>query len=338
MSSQSGITASQELLTTFQKSDTDVIIVKISSDSTQLIQDTECPEISGDLASIFPQLNKYIESIQPQPVYILIGVDNQEYAFISFIPDVAHIRDKMLYASTKNTLIQELGGGKIKKDHLFSWSELDELTLKHFESAKPKLVKEDGPLTEEEKVMKEMNSLQDLNLGSASYGKKLASMDNSSSQLLFKIDQDLESAFGNVTSKDLITFRIELGSERIMLIKKSSDIQLASLIGALESGNDSSSPSPLFALYGYLSDKLALIYTCPSASKVKDRMIYASNKQGLVTHLKTLLADKAKLDKIVDIGDPEELEISELKESTDSEGTSNKSSLKFNKPKGPRRR
>lgn len=339
MSSQSGITAALELLTTFQNGDNDVLIVKISSDSTQLIQDTDCPHITGDLPTIFPKLNKYIESIQPHPVYILIAVDNNEYAFISFIPDVAHIRDKMLYASTKNTLIQELGGGKIKKDHLFSWSELHELTFEHYESSKPKLIKEDGPLTEEEKVMREINSLQDLNLGSGSSGKKLASMDNSSSQLLFKIDQDLESAFNTLKAKDLIIFSIELGSESFNLIKKSTGVELSSLIDVLESCNNSSSPSPQFALYGYLNGKLVLIYTCPTSSKVKDRMIYASNKQGLVTHLKSsLAANDIKLDKIIDIGDPEELEVEELKESTVSNAKSSNSSLRFNKPKGPRRR
>lgn len=322
MSTQSGITASQDLLSTFQAAESDVLLVKISPDSTQLIQDST-PEISGDLPQIFPKLQSYIESIHPHPLYILLAVGD-EYAFISFIPDVAHIRDKMLYASTKNTLLQELGGGKINKDLIFAWSELDELTLDHFNASKPKHNNEDV-MTLEEKYLKEINSLQDLSFS----GRKLASMDNGT-QLLFKIDDDLESSFSSLDSQGLVTFVIDLGSEHFKLVSSTS-VDLSSLISKLETS------TPQFAVYSYLPGKVALIYTCPSGSKVKDRMVYASNKQGLVNHLKGLFGEKGMvLDKVLDVGDADELELDQLKE--EETVTKSASSLRFNKPRGPRRR
>ncbi|EGV65081.1 actin depolymerizing protein, partial [Yamadazyma tenuis ATCC 10573] len=336
MSTQSGITASPDLLDAFQSSQHDVLVVKVSEDSTKLVQDVNCPQITGELPQVFPQLNQYISSIHPHPVYILLALEDEEYAFISFIPDIAHIRDKMLYASTKNTLLQELGGGKIKRDHLFAWSELSELSFEHFDSSRPThALNNEDVLTSEEKYTKEINALQDLTLSS---GRKLASMDNASTQLLFRIDSDLENAFASLATSDLIVFSVVLSSEHFKLISKRANIELGSLVSTLEASNDSSNPAPQFAVYSYSPGKSVLIYTCPSGSKVKDRMIYASNKQGLINHLKSLFKDHGlELDKVLDIGDPEELEIGELKPSEEVPSSTSKSGLRFNKPKGPRR-
>lgn len=348
MSTQSGITGSPELLQAFQTNQDEVLVIKVSTDSTQLVPDPDFPKVTGTLDNKFNQLHQYISKIYPQPVYILIPIgDNghgNEYSFISFIPDVAHIRDKMLYASTKNTLLQELGGNKIKKDHYFNWSEVNELTLDHYNDCIPSnnSPNNEGPLTQEEKYMKQINSLQDYSsVENPSFSKKLASMDNSSTQLLFKIDDDLEKQFE--TLKDdhkLILFNIDLSKELFQLMKTFENIQLDHLISTLESFN-TNEPIPKFAIYNYLPSKYALIYTCPSGSKVKDRMIYASNKQGLINHLKSLFSNRdLQLDKVLDIGDIDELEINSLKpqDSASESSAGTKTGLKFNKPKGPRRR
>lgn len=349
MSTQSGITASPELLKAFQDSQSDVLVVTVSDDSTQLVPDDKCPRIKGDLQDNFRQLQLYLSDIHPQPVYIIIAVGEGEHAFISFIPDVAHIRDKMLYASTKNTLLQQLGSTTIKKDYLFNWSEVEEISYEHFNDSKPDKIHDqsEGPLTEEEKYMKQMNSLQDYSAaGNSSYSQKLASMDNSSTQLLFKIDDALESEFEALNDNNrLILFNIDLGKETFQLMKSVANIQVDALISTLES-LQTDQPTPKFAIYNYLPSKYALIYTCPSGSRVKDRMIYASNKQGLINHLKTLFKSKnLQLDKVLDIGDTDELEISELKQADEPSSSSSSSStpaaktgLRFNKPKGPRRK
>lgn len=347
MSTQSGITASPDLLKAFQsigeQNQSDVLVVKVSQDSTQLIPDSQCPVIPNglELEEKFNKVQQYVSLIHPQPVYIIISIGDNEHAFISFIPDVAHIRDKMLYASTKNTLLQQLGGHKIKKDYLFSWSEVDELSLKHFDLCRPDKLNDSGPLTEEEKYMKQINSLQDYsNVENPSFSRKLTSMDNSSSQLLFQIDDGLEKTFETLENDNkLILFNIDLGKELFKLVSTIENVKINSLILTLESVK-TDQPTPKFAIYNYLPSKYALIYTCPSGSKVKDRMIYASNKQGLVNHLRSLFSGKSlQLDKVLDIGDIDELEINELKPVEESsEPATAKAGLRFNKPKGPRRR
>lgn len=56
-----------------------------------------------------------------QPCYILYRLDSKnelgyEWLFISWSPDTAPIREKMLYASTKSTLKQEFGTAQIKEE------------------------------------------------------------------------------------------------------------------------------------------------------------------------------------------------------------------------------
>ena len=93
-------------------------------------------------------------------------------------------------------------------------------------------------------------------------------------------------------------------------------------------------------------------------------MIYASFKNSLINHLNQLIKstnidDDIIIDKNIEVGDLDEIELSQLQESnelihdTNTNGNNNSSSnslssnnsslsskngLKFNKPKGPRRR
>ncbi|KAF6063625.1 Cofilin/tropomyosin-type actin-binding family protein [Candida albicans] len=78
---------------------------------------------------MFEKLINQISQEFPHPSYIVISYNSNQY-FISFIPDIAPIKQKMLYASTKNSLITSLGGNKLIKK--FAWTELDELTLNYF--------------------------------------------------------------------------------------------------------------------------------------------------------------------------------------------------------------
>lgn len=66
---------------------------------------------------------KYLAEIieENQPCYVLFRLDSKnasgyEWLFISWSPDTAPVRQKMLYASTKATLKQEFGTGQIKEE------------------------------------------------------------------------------------------------------------------------------------------------------------------------------------------------------------------------------
>lgn len=342
MSTQSGITASEKLLDAFKSLEGAVLVVTLSEDSTQLVEDdTFTQPKDTDPKSVFSSLYKHFETQYPKPGYAIVPRSQPgEHAFISFIPDVAPIRQKMLFASTKNTLIQQLGSGSFGKSYILAFSELDELTHGHFEHAT--LTKQDPSLlTSEEASLKEINSLQSLTLsqtaGSA-FKKELPSMHGlGGGPLSFKVDEKLDQVLREPIDDAVIVMNIS-ASEEVELTSKKTDVKVADLIHTVQNAVSGRPASPLYVLFGYAAGKVAFIYLCPSGSKVRERMVYAANKQGLLSHLKADYFTGGQIDQILEVGDLDEIEISKLVAQPTATAFTEKSGLKFSKPKGPRRR
>lgn len=406
MSTQSGITISSQLNDAYKNLSTNsALIIKISSDSTELIPDqiitgsdntTSTTKDITILEPIFEKLTNQISQEFPHPSYIVISYNSNQY-FISFIPDIAPIKQKMLYASTKNSLITSLGGNKLIKK--FAWTELDELTLNYFiksidDDQGSNIKKEEEEelnslLTEDEITLQKLNNLSlysTTNHHHHGFKKKLPSMTNddgsttgsgnADQDILYKFTPELteqlqsiiensspESSNDNDNKKSLISFNIDTTKELLTLKSIDTQIEINQLIDTLNN-HTSSRISPQYILYNYQIGKLAFIYSCPSGSSVKDRMIYASFKNSLINHLNQLIKstnidDDIIIDKNIEVGDLDEIELSQLQESnelihdTNTNGNNNSSSnslssnnsslsskngLKFNKPKGPRRR
>lgn len=409
MSTQSGITISSQLNDAYKNLSTNsALIIKISSDSTELIPDqiitgsdntTSTTKDITILEPIFEKLTNQISQEFPHPSYIVISYNSNQY-FISFIPDIAPIKQKMLYASTKNSLITSLGGNKLIKK--FAWTELDELTLNYFlksidddQGSNIKKEKEEelnSLLTEDEITLQKLNNLSLYSTTNHhhhhhhGFKKKLPSMTNddgsttgsgnADQDILYKFTPELteqlqsiiensspESSNDNDNKKSLISFNIDTTKELLTLKSIDTQIEINQLIDTLNN-HTSSRISPQYILYNYQIGKLAFIYSCPSGSSVKDRMIYASFKNSLINHLNQLIKstnidDDIIIDKNIEVGDLDEIELSQLQESnelihdTNTNGNNNSSSnslssnnsslsskngLKFNKPKGPRRR
>lgn len=409
MSTQSGITISSQLNDAYKNLSTNsALIIKISSDSTELIPDQiitgsdNTTSTTKDITILEPIFEKLINQISqefPHPSYIVISYNSNQY-FISFIPDIAPIKQKMLYASTKNSLITSLGGNKLIKK--FAWTELDELTLNYFlksidDDQGSNIKKEEEEelnslLTEDEITLQKLNNLSLYSTTNHhhhhhhGFKKKLPSMTNddgsttgsgnADQDILYKFTPELteqlqsiiensspESSNDNDNKKSLISFNIDTTKELLTLKSIDTQIEINQLIDTLNN-HTSSRISPQYILYNYQIGKLAFIYSCPSGSSVKDRMIYASFKNSLINHLNQLIKstnidDDIIIDKNIEVGDLDEIELSQLQESnelihdTNTNGNNNSSSnslssnnsslsskngLKFNKPKGPRRR
>lgn len=409
MSTQSGITISSQLNDAYKNLSTNsALIIKISSDSTELIPNQiitgsdNTTSTTKDITILEPIFEKLINQISqefPHPSYIVISYNSNQY-FISFIPDIAPIKQKMLYASTKNSLITSLGGNKLIKK--FAWTELDELTLNYFlksidddQGSNIKKEKEEelnSLLTEDEITLQKLNNLSLYSTTNHhhhhhhGFKKKLPSMTNddgsttgsgnADQDILYKFTPELteqlqsiiensspESSNDNDNKKSLISFNIDTTKELLTLKSIDTQIEINQLIDTLNN-HTSSRISPQYILYNYQIGKLAFIYSCPSGSSVKDRMIYASFKNSLINHLNQLIKstnidDVIIIDKNIEVGDLDEIELSQLQESnelihdTNTNGNNNSSSnslssnnsslsskngLKFNKPKGPRRR
>lgn len=406
MSTQSGITISSQLNDAYKNLSTNsALIIKLSSDFTELIPDQiitgsdNTTSTTKDITILEPMFEKLINQISqefPHPSYIVISYNSNQY-FISFIPDIAPIKQKMLYASTKNSLITSLGGNKLIKK--FAWTELDELTLNYFiksidDDQGSNIKKEEEEelnllLTEDEITLQKLNNLSlysTTNHHHHGFKKKLPSMTNddgsttgsgnADQDILYKFTPELteqlqsiiensspESSNDNDNKKSLISFNIDTTKELLTLKSIDTQIEINQLIDTLNN-HTSSKISPQYILYNYQIGKLAFIYSCPSGSSVKDRMIYASFKNSLINHLNQLIKstnidDDIIIDKNIEVGDLDEIELSQLQDAnelihdTNTNGNNNSSSnslssnnsslsskngLKFNKPKGPRRR
>ena len=409
MSTQSGITISSQLNDAYKNLSTNsALIIKLSSDFTELIPDQiitgsdNTTSTTKDITILEPIFEKLINQISqefPHPSYIVISYNSNQY-FISFIPDIAPIKQKMLYASTKNSLITSLGGNKLIKK--FAWTELDELTLNYFlksidddqgSNIKKKEEEElNSLLTEDEITLQKLNNLSLYSTTNHhhhhhhGFKKKLPSMTNddgsttgsgnADQDILYKFTPELteqlqsiiensspESSNDNDNKKSLISFNIDTTKELLTLKSIDTQIEINQLIDTLNN-HTSSKISPQYILYNYQIGKLAFIYSCPSGSSVKDRMIYASFKNSLINHLNQLIKstnidDDIIIDKNIEVGDLDEIELSQLQDAnelihdTNTNGNNNSSSnslssnnsslsskngLKFNKPKGPRRR
>lgn len=102
MSHQTGIVPNAELILFIAKvRDSKVRLFKVSIEKEQLVLSTE-KEVKSDWKQDFDYVPQLVE--EKVPCYLLYRLDNKEWLLLSYSPDNAPVRQKMLYASTKATL------------------------------------------------------------------------------------------------------------------------------------------------------------------------------------------------------------------------------------------
>lgn len=326
MSSQSGIVADKALLDSINNVDgrdgVAIITANISTDSTAVTK--------GDTFHTLEQLQR---SLGSEPLYILVKdlkKGNVPYIFVSYVPDASPVRAKMLYASTKNTLVRQIGSNSIGKQLLFTEpSEIKDI-LEEKDSV------ENGVLSESERANLEIAQQQQRMKLSQHYpsGRKLVSQTNGTpKQLAFDVSSNGMPISSLFKENNVVSFKIDLASEEI-------EVASTAKIGS-PSELHISTEHPSYTLYKNGS-LFYFIYSCPSGSKVKDRMVYASNRSGFVSHLTD--DEKIAFAKVIEIGEPSELELSLISSSSEDEQRQKEalenSSIKpkFNRPSGPGRR
>ncbi|ODV97119.1 hypothetical protein PACTADRAFT_48875 [Pachysolen tannophilus NRRL Y-2460] len=328
MSSQSGIAPSKELIDSFKEyidSNSRSLLIKIENE--KLIPNaliTGSSSFEDDWSLIRSELS------ETEPAYIVVNKNaNDEHIFISFTPDYANVRSKMIYASSKNTLLKELGLEFFKPTIFIN--DLDDISyegwlsyLKHENSS--------NPLTEDEENLLKVKDFENLSI-IGTKGKQLAndSSTNSSGEFIFKIHDEVKDKIKDIPNNKLFSCSIDIEDESIKLAKEASLNSLKDIISSIFT------ESPQYSIVNY-GNKVSFIYTCPSGSKVKERMIYASNKLGFVNNF---LIKELNLEvfKIIEVGDVDEIDLNVLDPKEDSQDEpEQKKNLKFNRPKGPRRK
>ncbi|XP_034824592.1 twinfilin [Maniola hyperantus] len=276
MSHQTGIQANAELKKFFSKCrDGKIRLLKVSIENEQLSLSKHYP-VKGTFEHDF---DKYVPSliVEDLPCYILCRFDTtnslgHEWLLLSWSPDSAPVRHKMLYASTKATLKQEFGSAHIK-DEMHATSK-DEACLKGYK-AHVSGINAPAPLTDREEALKELQqSGQDPNYGTDSRQSTMGG-------IAFPITESAKQAIIDLQygSYNYLQFKIDLEEEKICQSK-------AAVISLTELPAQVPSDAARYHLYifththeGDHMESIVFIYSMPGYScSIKERMMYSSCK------------------------------------------------------------
>ncbi|KAG5889236.1 hypothetical protein JTB14_006372 [Gonioctena quinquepunctata] len=302
-------------------------LIKVSIKEEQLILDDH-KNIKHNWEKDF---DAYISPIieENQPCYLLYRLDNKnslgyEWLFISWSPDTAPIRQKMLYASTKATLKQEFGTSQIKEELHGTIS--TDITLNGYIKHK-KSAAAPAPLSMREEELQEIRRTEintEINVDTKQ---------QTLSGVAFPVSEPAKQAIIDMArgSYDYVQFRIDIQEEKIHLVS-AENISIEKLPSKIP--NDSGR----YHLYkfkhtheGDYMESIVFIYSMPGYNcPIKERMLYSSCKNPLTDTITNL---GLSIEKKVEIDSGSEL--TEKYFYDELHPTNSLHRPKFEKPKGP---
>lgn len=227
-------------------------------------------DFTGDLSELQAHLSP------SQATYILLKTHPEEadgFAAITFVPNAAPVRQKMLFASTRITLARELGIERFRQT-IFA-TEKDELTAEGWKrhEAHENL---SAPLTEEESGLqgvKEAEAQESQGTGArrghVSSKVNVATGDGVVEALKLLGEEGCRGT--------LVQLKYILPDETLQLDSSTDNVAPGDVAAAIASAE------PRYSFYSHPASKgsepeIFFIYTCPSSSKIKERMIYSTGK------------------------------------------------------------
>ena len=220
------------------------------------------------------QLQSYLAPTKA--AYILLKTHPGEadgFAAVTFVPNAAPVRQKMLFASTRLTLVRELGIERFRQS-VFA-TEKGELTAEGWARHEAH-ENVSAPLTEEESGLqgvKEAEAQESQGTG-ARRGHVSSKVNVSTGEGVLEALKLLNEEGCKGT---LVQLKYALPDETIQLDSSTDNVPVSDL------GNAISSSEPRYSFYSNPGSsgpepEILFIYTCPSNSKIKERMIYSTGK------------------------------------------------------------
>ncbi|EPS38210.1 hypothetical protein H072_7975 [Dactylellina haptotyla CBS 200.50] len=292
MAMQSGISASDDLTNQFNNlvNSTTLrgLIAGISQEA--LVPVTTVPR-QGTFEQDLAQLDGLLKDNEPAYI-ILRRLDTGPAPFvcITYVPDTAHVRNKMLFASTRNTFTRELGTERFSES-IFATTKA-EVTAEGFKKHDAHVAKA-APLTEEEAALKDVKEAE----AEASRGTT-ARASHVSSGVAFPVNDEALDALRRLPSSPngLVQLMINLTTETIELADES-----VSTVHGLTSIIPKNAPRYSFFAFdhkiaGVKETPIVFIYTCPSDSKIRERMLYASCRSSVLAAAQNEITIDKKLE------------------------------------------
>ncbi|GAA5953265.1 hypothetical protein JCM3765_007457 [Sporobolomyces pararoseus] len=286
MAAQSGIVPTPELSTQWSSFlvDPEERLLKISIKDEQLQPDGTWKIEGEELEKVFGLFGQDGVAQDKVPSYFVVKTSptsnsSPPLLFISYVPDNSPVRSKMLYASTRTTLIRHLGDSKIS-DSIFATSK-DDLSYTSYQ-AHTRHSEAAAPLTAREQEMADIRAAESATAEDSSdfqqqqagrsmiFGQQqqTGETEGRSSEVRGALpwsDEAKEAARGlkEENGKEIVQLEIDLKTETIVL----SDPQPTSL--------SVPSDKPCYLFYRHTAG-IVLIYSCPPKSPIKSRLVYSS--------------------------------------------------------------
>ncbi|KAI9101339.1 hypothetical protein DFS34DRAFT_614047 [Phlyctochytrium arcticum] len=285
MSHQSGIRPSQELLDAFaaaaQTQTTRALKVSLSEESLTLAQDIP---VTGSWEDDFTLVTPLLKPTEP--TFILYRKDTtntsgaHEWILLQYVPDQAKVREKMLYASSKATLLKELGDARFV-DTLYGTLP-EELNLNgyrkyitHKEAA--------APLTEREQEAQAVRKAE------SSAEISISSRRSHAQGVSFPFSEPTKQALSDLKSGEVnaVILRVDV-KEEVIELDQAANIKVENVVALI------TPDVPRFVFITVKSDdgssNTMFVYICPPTSNVKERMLYSASRANVVGYVTEELA------------------------------------------------
>ncbi|KAH7188229.1 uncharacterized protein B0J16DRAFT_336681 [Fusarium flagelliforme] len=303
---QSGISASQELqneFTSLLSNDTFGLLATIEKES--MVPITTIPSKSSSFSDNLSGLEPHLKTDTALYIILRRHEDAPRFIAITYVPDSAKVRQKMLFASTRLTFVRELGTEHFRETIFVTTPQ--ELSAKGFEKhdAHNKMA---APLTEEEQQLGEVKRAEQ-EAGSGTGQKEI----------------HLSKNFAMPVSEDAIAALKEIGQDggrTVTMLKINPSTETVELVpeaptpsGITDLTKAISSTEPRFTFYRYThthdgseSSPVLFFYTCPATpgnKSIKFRMMYPLMKRSVLEVAESQAG--LRLEKKFEVEDPSEI-------------------------------
>ncbi|EDW97621.1 twinfilin [Drosophila yakuba] len=292
MSHQTGIRANEQLAKVFGKAKNGKFrVIKVSIENEQL----SCGATAETKKDWERDYDKLIGPLLEKdvPCYILYRLDAKiplgySWLLISWTPDTASIRQKMVYASTKATLKTEFGSAYITEE--LHATTLDECTLEGYRRHKQDFAAP-APLTSREEELKELRKTEvHTEINTNTRHQTLGGINCPLSEATVAAVQDLVRG-----KHDYLQFRIDLEEEQIH-VSRAAKVELADLPKQVPEDH---ARYHLFLFRhtheGDYFESYVFVYSMPGYScSVRERMMYSSCKAPFLDELAALGVEVVK--------------------------------------------
>ncbi|KAL9111275.1 MAG: hypothetical protein Q9227_004354 [Pyrenula ochraceoflavens] len=337
------LVTSASLHAAFQSFTTDssLFALPITITSESLTPLPPLPFTSSSFAASLPTLAPHLTPKDPIYLFLRRSLEASTFAAVTYVPANAPVRAKTLFASTRSTLLRELGLERFEGSY-FCTDDFEVLDAKEWEARDGRGEggregggKDEAILTREERELQGVKRAEEEERHGTGgrdigWGGGQSKQGGAASGLKMKVGDGVGEALRGLGEEGcLAQMAIDLATETVTLSRSKSNVSPSNLSSLIPSSD------PSYTFYHYPSTpSIVFIYSCPSTTSVKGRMVYASSRNSVVQLAKD---EDVEVSKRIEVGGPEDVTETSLRDEVMPKAET-ETKQGFARPKRPGRR